>query len=170
VTEQTAGSSGNRLDNRDAVDYSLRLFVIGYVILPTLMWVTFMGLAFNSPAYVAEEFSLALLTMVWGAIIVVGYFFTLGRTPRAIVFTPPSTIVLKPWAGRDRLIEVAPESYYIPLEELGGSFLSRARCELIDIRRLKNRRCRIVTVEGLIEGVLPRGDRNRKAPPTEQAR
>jgi hypothetical protein len=159
VTEEPPSAAGNRLDNREAVSYSLRLFLFGYIALPTVIWAIFLALVYDSPAFSSEEFSAVLLTVIWLAIMVVGYFLTLGRTPREITFVPPHTLVLKPWVGRDRLLKTTPESYFMPLEAYGRSVFAPMRCELIDIRRLEKGTRRIVAEEGLMENVLPRGDK-----------
>jgi len=159
VKDQTAGPGRKRLDNREAVAYSRRLFLVGYFILPSILWVTFLALAFNSTTLSAETTAFVLLTLLWAAIVCVGYALTLGRTPSEVTFISPSTIVLKSGIGTNRRLELTADSYYIPLEEYGRSFFAPWRCELIEFRRLAHGACRIVAAEGLVEDILPRGDR-----------
>lgn len=152
-----------RLDNSVAFRRSHRLFWLGFVLLPLLIWGTLVGLIELSPYAVVRSSSTFVveLTAALVVIVLVGIELTLERTPRSFQFDPRSRRlkVARVGGGRPASLKLSREAYQAVLEVYPAGFLNDEEVELVEVLNPPSRRRRWVVERRLLDPVLPRHPR-----------
>lgn len=149
-----------RLDNTSAFLWSMRLFLYGYLLAPLLLVAGFILYSSTQPYFSIEVGDLLFLVALLPLILVIGYLLTLYRTPRFLRALPGRRLR---WLAPGRnIVELTIQegAGYAVLDNYPPGFLLREQSELVEVRTgRRNRPVRLVVVEGLLDGVLPRRDR-----------
>ena len=156
-----------RRDNRTALSWSLRLFLVGYTLVPVAMVSAFVFVASLQPYFVSEGTTVLALVLLLCLIVLIGFFLTLWRTPRQLVARGGETVELRYLFWKRPPVDLGVGTYYLTLETYPKGVFLREDCELVEIHGLGKSPRKEVVVEGLLDGVIPRRERKftRADPP-----
>lgn len=145
-----------RLDNGLALLWSLRLFGIGFVLAPLAIWAILLSLGSTEPGFSIGSPTVLMLTALVAAIVLVGYFLTLGRTPREVLLRSTGILVMRPWRGRNQVLRLSDSAYFVGLERYSPGILSRLSCELVQVHTGHGHPSKWIVMEGLLDDHLER--------------
>lgn len=164
-------SGSVKLDNGEAYQRSLLLFLAGFVGMTSLLQGIFIGIEYNEPYFTASLVPLAMLASLWAAIILIGFFLTIYRTPRWFrVSAQHETLIVQRIFANPTRVELGGGAYSRLLESYGRTVFSKETCELLEVHSSGKFRRRLVVLEGLLDDYLPkeRGRVTREGPRVPQ--
>lgn len=145
--------------NAAGLERSRRLFLLGFVAAPVLLWVVILALDLSSPyATVRSDPTTPAATgLTVLAIIVVGFVLTLGRTPRRVRFlASPPRLEVVPFLGKPDEYPVAADAYQASIELYPRGLLSHDDAELVEVVLPPWRKQHWVLERHLLDEALPR--------------
>ncbi len=153
------GSSPLRLRNQGAVDRSLRLYLLGFVLLPSLLFAFLVGLVLTSPyAPVRSDLpGVVYLLVILALFLAGGYWFTLGRSPRSFRFDKSAgKLRVRYFEGSVEELQLGPEAFQAAVEVYATGFFAPVPTELVEFHNPPYRPRRWIVERRLLDGVAPR--------------
>lgn len=152
-------SGTSRLENRAGLQRSTRLFVVGFLLLPILIFGTFAAVILSSSYAAIREGGgpfLGYLGAILAVIVVLGFFQTLWRTPRAFQKTSQVRLQVFPFLGSPFSVPLSSRSFAVLLEFYAPGPLAPKGVELVEVFSPPGRSRRWILEEELLQEMLPR--------------
>lgn len=153
------GPAPLRLRNQGAVVRSLRLYLLGFVLLPSLLFALLIGLVLTSPyAPVRSDLpGVVYLLVILAIFLTAGYWFTLGRSPRSFRFDQKEgRLRIRYFERSVEELKVGPEAFQAAVEVYATGPFAPVATELVEFHNPPYRPRRWIVERHLLDVVVPR--------------